>query len=1585
MANMVGHQADNSNEVNRKKQIWLRVMMVLAAIVVFFTTYALILPAITMEGNLVCELEEHTHTSDCYETVYVEDSRALGCSENHEHTDSCYEIAGHYEEQLICGMAEHTHTSECYDAHAADAEKYSCGMAEHTHSDSCYDASGSLTCTIPEHTHSKACTGRRMLAAPLLAAANGDETIYWKPITTTSELTKNGVYIIATADSDIALSGSSAQTNVEAGMIPNDDKPGYYTTNLGENYWWTVSSNGSGKLENVGTGYNVALDTSNILSSNNSTSNTYQYNQSGTSLPGWDISTSVTTTRWIGLIPTRSTTTYHLVYNGSKFAYNTSSYLPMTIYKMETSDEGGGDTPVTPGGGGSGDEGATKPEYPSYIDVSGGKHGNTASGGVAGEYWSDPSTSQLESWFKGVSKDNGKVLTDKSVIYGHDDYNAFDSYAPNTFGVTLSTLAQSYALTDELDVKVPLDVVFVLDTSGSMVDTKIGSTNSANVMVEALNDIMQVIMDQNEDNRVGVVSFSGSGHELLPLGHYTEPNGQFFQEGIYNPTNLNKDTLTLQPNSTIQRTDGELKKGSFTGWWGTYTQHGIATGAQEFLDVTDTTVSGVVTKEIDGQEISASYTVTRRPIIILVSDGDPTYCTHEYNNVLNAGSVYGDGNSGYNNNNQHIDKSTNNNKGIMGYYTILSAQHYKNAIAKHYNTDAYFYSIGIGMYESGSDSYSLSVSGDDYKRAVLNPTRANISPLASCTNNKTDSLTTNQRYISDYSDVTCHQLYQLLHNQYSNNTVTVGYYNDNGASERKYGVAGKTSNTAKVINNPYYSTGYNYADGAFFTTQASVEALRTAFADALNFTNDLTVYGFILRNNEPVIVSDTIGDGMELKSDPILRYGGQNYSPVGEPEVKGNVKIYHYGDPEQPYVDEFSHREVDVSKITAEVETVNGVQTVRLMVHDSELPVYLPELDVDGNPLFYYEELPARLIYQVGLTDEAKQDIAALKETGGESLTYYTNAWENGEYANSNFQPTTKNPYYKDNTYDKDTLDKHENTTSTEKYAWLYDTECDANHVSEHLGNNGKLVFDANKDVLVDVNLLKVDESGNPITTDTAKFQVYADAELTELKGTYETDENGKLTIRDLIADKTYYLKEIEAPDGFALVSEAKAISVDENGNLSIEGSDFYLSADGSTLKFKNTEPTSLSVLKKWVGDVGPSVEVELLANGEPTGRYANLNSDNNWYHMWDDLPKYAADGSEIKYSVREFEVDNYSGEIHLWTGPGDPYGQTGGEGWVQKTAFENGKTYLIRFGSYILGYNSSENKAWGFTYDESNIPNYEKWDVTVGRDGKATLTNEYNKKTLAVNYANGTSSLYVGNGNLATSWQYDSTNNLLYATYYTTTFYYMDGGNGVTTNKSNATKVYLYTYESTVVEDSVEKGATHYIIKNTKQETGNIELTLTKVNSETGNLVNGAKFELYRETGEINNAVVIPETDNRYGVLVNEWTSDGNGKVLSGLQYGTYYLIETEAPYGYEPLEEPIVFTVGAVDGVRKATIVQHPTMNGTFTEMDIPNIPIPSYMLPETGGMGTLPIYALGALLVIGALVYGSFLRRKREGRAG
>ncbi len=150
MASNLPRKAERYRKEHSRHRLWQRVVSGLACAVVFCTTYALILPAITMEQETFCALEEHQHGPGCWE-------KRLICEipEEHFHTDAC-----HAEEKtLICSLEEsegpdgaHRHGESCYETEDA----LICGIEEdHVHTDTCYEQV--LICNMPEHAHSLAC------------------------------------------------------------------------------------------------------------------------------------------------------------------------------------------------------------------------------------------------------------------------------------------------------------------------------------------------------------------------------------------------------------------------------------------------------------------------------------------------------------------------------------------------------------------------------------------------------------------------------------------------------------------------------------------------------------------------------------------------------------------------------------------------------------------------------------------------------------------------------------------------------------------------------------------------------------------------------------------------------------------------------------------------------------------------------------------------------------------------------------------------------------------------------------------------------------------------------------------------------------------------------------------------------------------------------------------------------------------------------------------------------------------------------------------------------------------------------------
>ena len=161
--------AEKYTRVHKRKRLRHRVVTVLAGVVVFCTTYALILPAITLEKQ--CDIPEHTHTDACYAQVTSVEKRVPACSaetlEIHRHTADCYDA----DENPTCGYADfvvHSHDSTCYDEKGSlwcplpeiEAHRHTEGCyalpEEHTHADGCYTLErGNLVCG--QHVHTDAC------------------------------------------------------------------------------------------------------------------------------------------------------------------------------------------------------------------------------------------------------------------------------------------------------------------------------------------------------------------------------------------------------------------------------------------------------------------------------------------------------------------------------------------------------------------------------------------------------------------------------------------------------------------------------------------------------------------------------------------------------------------------------------------------------------------------------------------------------------------------------------------------------------------------------------------------------------------------------------------------------------------------------------------------------------------------------------------------------------------------------------------------------------------------------------------------------------------------------------------------------------------------------------------------------------------------------------------------------------------------------------------------------------------------------------------------------------------------------------
>lgn len=126
-------------------------------------------------------------------------------------------------------------------------------------------------------------------------------------------------------------------------------------------------------------------------------------------------------------------------------------------------------------------------------------------------------------------------------------------------------------------------------------------------------------------------------------------------------------------------------------------------------------------------------------------------------------------------------------------------------------------------------------------------------------------------------------------------------------------------------------------------------------------------------------------------------------------------------------------------------------------------------------------------------------------------------------------------------------------------------------------------------------------------------------------------------------------------------------------------------------------------------------------------------------------------------------------------------------------------------------------------------------------------------------------------------------------------------------------------------------------------------EIQILKVDQDTGVVLEGAAFELRKcedDSSSLEDCEVV-----RTGTT----TVDGD-LTFNDLELGYYKLVETQAPEGYRILTTPLDIEL---------------TAENRFIELEVEN-ERSGYMLPDTGGIGTIVFYVVGGLLMLGPLIY-------------
>ncbi len=355
-------------------------------------------------------------------------------------------------------------------------------------------------------------------------------------------------------------------------------------------------------------------------------------------------------------------------------------------------------------------------------------------GAAAADDYRSVDRNTMDTWREYIGSGNmstefaGGIFADKSVFKDGEAFRGTgitftDNEDKTNFLVALSAIGSNMDVTGQSSV--PTDTMLVLDISGSM---NRQNNNLAQTLVSAANEAMAALLSANANNRVGVVLYSDDATELLSLDHYTTgSDGEYltYSLGFVGGESVGIDSNTRT--SSGARPANATRTRSVTG--GTYIQIGIDSAADEFVSQannTSVTVGGV--------------SVKRKPVMVLLSDGEPTYGSTSFDNPgssnLGSGGTY---------------------SSAIGFVTQLTAAYTKERVSSVYESEMLFYTMGLGVEEEdvlnpADSSTAIDDLWEDYLEADVNDS---ISVQGGGNNRRVTKIDTEleQLYVDQYFEV----------------------------------------------------------------------------------------------------------------------------------------------------------------------------------------------------------------------------------------------------------------------------------------------------------------------------------------------------------------------------------------------------------------------------------------------------------------------------------------------------------------------------------------------------------------------------------------------------------------------------------------------------------------------------------------------------------------------------------------------------------------------------------------------------------------------------------------------------------------
>lgn len=612
----------------------------------------------------------------------------------------------------------------------------------------------------------------------------------------------------------------------------------------------------------------------------------------------------------------------------------------------------------------------------------------------------------------------GRVWTDKSVYTGDATFETFgggsvtvnlDEQKGEDFLVAYSALATSESVSGQ--AKAPVDVVLILDISGSMSNSDSNMDNGYSRIynsVQAVNNAIDTLMDMNEHTRVAVVAFSSTAQTLLPLGRYetttTVERGDWVQtgtfpwQGYYEEVvveqpyfSLSRNTgsdnnATLYTNVAIEGTDDKISKSTSVSG-GTNIQMGLHQGMNILATEDETTV------DVNGS------TIQRVPSVVLLSDGAPTYSSSSDSWwAPDNNEDHGPGSGPYAGN---------------GFKAILTGAYMKEAVNRNYGVAGTAYATKV---------YTIGMGIEDLSESEKNLARITLDPEEYWDNaNITNSMKTAIKgYWTDYTD-----------EDKTSVTINVGRRNGN-----------RTENRDVTIGHPDtgydvdFTSGWNYVDA--YSGAQSASTLASVFeAIVSSISISAPQVPTEMKGTDPltdgyITYTDPIGKYMQVKDVKSIIYAGHEYT---QKTVNNGTYVFN-DEVHSPIYGDQNLDDIIITVTTA----ANGDQTLVIKIPASVIPLRVNEvtLNADGTVKTHTNNgaYPARVVYSVGMNPEIVKysdsgkayidgsivdpDYLANNTNADGTVNFYSNLYTNTNVVNGmtagdatvEFEPAHNNQFY---------------------------------------------------------------------------------------------------------------------------------------------------------------------------------------------------------------------------------------------------------------------------------------------------------------------------------------------------------------------------------------------------------------------------------------------------------------------------------------------------------------------------------------------------------------------------------------------